>query len=106
MSRRYCSKRCKQAAITERRNARKRKAYVADVNRQAIYERDGWRCHLCGKKVKRHAAAPHPLAPTLDHVIPLARGGTHEPANVATAHFLCNSRKGAGGSGEQLMLIG
>lgn len=51
-------------------------------------------------------AVPHPRAAVLDHVIPLARGGTHEPANVRTACFLCNSIKGDGGGNEQLMLIG
>jgi len=51
---------------------------------------------------------PHPLAPTIDHLIPLADGGSDSPANVATAHFLCNSTKGErhGGGGDQLTLIG
>jgi 5-methylcytosine-specific restriction endonuclease McrA len=30
---------------------------------------------------------------TLDHVVPLAKGGTHEPANTQIAHAVCNSRK-------------
>lgn len=34
-------------------------------------------------------------APTLDHVIPLAKGGEHSRANVRCAHFICNSRRGA-----------
>jgi len=45
------------------------------------------------KKVMRGAVVPHPLAPTIDHVVPLAAGGLHEPANVQLAHFLCNARK-------------
>lgn len=32
---------------------------------------------------------------TLDHVVPLARGGEHSYRNVKLAHPLCNSRKGA-----------
>ncbi|MFE7947402.1 HNH endonuclease [Streptomyces sp. NPDC057426] len=89
-----------------RRRARERQAYVAPVDRKQIFERDRWRCHLCGKRVRRTAPAPHPLSPSIDHVIPLAVGGTHEPANVRTAHFLCNSLKAHRGGGEQLMLIG
>lgn len=38
---------------------------------------------------------PDRLAPTLDHIIPLAAGGTHEPSNCQCAHFSCNSAKGA-----------
>lgn len=92
--------------MRDRRRARKRKAFIAPVSRHAIFQRDKWTCHLCGKRVKRSEQAPHPLAPTIDHVIPLAVGGTHEPANCRTAHFLCNSTKSHGGGGEQLMLIG
>jgi hypothetical protein len=42
----------------------------------------------------------------MDHVIPLAKGGTHEPANVRCAHFLCNALKGDGAMGEQMLLFG
>jgi 5-methylcytosine-specific restriction endonuclease McrA len=38
---------------------------------------------------------PEPLAPTIDHIIALANGGTHEPTNVQCAHFICNATKGA-----------
>jgi 5-methylcytosine-specific restriction endonuclease McrA len=34
------------------------------------------------------------MAPTIDHVLALAAGGTHEMANVQAAHFICNSLKG------------
>jgi len=37
--------------------------------------------------------APHPLSMSIDHIIPLSRGGTHEPDNVQLAHFICNSIK-------------
>jgi 5-methylcytosine-specific restriction endonuclease McrA len=48
---------------------------------------------LCGEPLAMAEQVPHPLAPTIDHVIPLARGGWHAPDNVQAAHFLCNSRK-------------
>lgn len=93
----YCSIRCSRRINEQRYRARKKSAYVADVSPVKIFERDGWRCQLCGKKVKRDKVVPHPLAPVLDHVIPLAAGvdagGTHEPANTQCAHFLCNSIK-------------
>ena len=74
--------------------------------RQKVFERDHWVCQLCRRKVNRTATAPHPKAPVIDHVIPLNKGGTHEPANVQCAHFICNSIKGDRGGGEQLALIG
>lgn len=84
----------------------KKLAFVEVVYRYRIFERDGWKCRLCDRKVDRDAVTPSPLAPTLDHVVPLSEGGTHEPANVQCAHFICNSRKGVRGVAEQLALIG
>jgi hypothetical protein len=89
----------------DRRRARKRDAFVEVVYRKKVFERDGYRCHLCGKRTNPNRPVPHPKAPTIDHIIPLAAGGTHEPLNCRTACFLCNSRKGNRGGGEQLMLI-
>lgn len=76
-----------------RRRARLRDAHVAAVNRQAIFRRDDWICWICKKHVDQLAGPQSDAAPSLDHVIPLANGGTHEPSNVRTAHRGCNSRR-------------
>lgn len=105
----YCDRKCHNKASKSRRRAVKAGAFVEDVNRNAIFERDKWTCKLCDKKLKRNAAVPHPLAPTIDHIIPMGDKryrGTHEPANVQAAHFYCNSSKGNRGGGEQLALVG
>jgi 5-methylcytosine-specific restriction endonuclease McrA len=88
------------------RRARKKKAFRGRVYTKQVYERDNWRCQLCGKKVRRSVVVPHPLAPVLDHIVPLAVGGAHEMANVQCAHFLCNSRKGMAAMNDQLRLLG
>lgn len=90
----------------ERRRARKRNGYVADVYRKRVFELDAYKCHLCGRRCDPTKSVPHPRAPTVDHVIPLAAGGTHEPANCRTACFRCNAIKGDRGGGEQLALLG
>lgn len=71
----------------------KRDAFVEPVFRARVFERDGWVCQLCGDPVDRDAAVPHPRAVTIDHVVPLARGGKHEMSNAQTACFLCNCLK-------------
>lgn len=93
---RYCSVTCAKRAHKDTREARQRGATIERVHRQRVYERDGWVCQLCRRPVKRDAQVPHPLAPTLDHIIPLAAGGAHAYANVQLAHFLCNSTKSDG----------
>lgn len=34
------------------------------------------------------------MSPSIDHVIPLSRGGAHAMGNVQSAHLRCNSSKG------------
>ncbi|MFV8317041.1 HNH endonuclease [Mycobacterium sp. 23] len=105
----YCSTECKHADIWDRRRARLAAATDAEsepVQRWRIFDRDRYRCHLCGRKTDKTKTVPHPHAPTIDHLIPIALGGRHEPANCACACFLCNSRKAATGAGDQLALIG
>lgn len=107
-----CSTECFQAkrrdaahAARHRRRALKRSAFVAPVYRKKVFESDGYRCHICNKMTNRNAKVPHPMAPTLDHLVPLAKGGTHEPINCRTAHFLCNATKGDRLAGDQLLLF-
>jgi hypothetical protein len=91
----YCSRRCTTRAGNDVRKQRVRAARTEDVWRSKVYRRDRWCCQLCGDPVDRDAQVPHPLAPTLDHILPLSLGGEHSYGNVQLAHFICNSRKGA-----------
>lgn len=77
------------------RRARESGAFVSAVNRNEIFERDGYVCQLCGGGVLPFVPHYHPLHPTIDHIIPLAAGGTHEPGNTQTAHNGCNASKGS-----------
>lgn len=81
-------------AKNNRRRARLLDAFVAHVDPQAIWDRDGGICQLCDEPIDPGLAWPDPMSKTLDHVLPLATGGTHEPANVQLAHALCNCIKG------------
>ena len=89
-----------------RRRARRYGVPYEPVAKQRVFERDGWRCRLCGGRILRDKACPHPRSPSLDHIVPMARGGGHTYDNVQAAHFLCNSLKGDGSVGSQLLLLG
>lgn len=102
---RYCSDHCSSKARASRRRARTRGVEHEPYARTAIFERDGWRCHLCKRRVVRAQVVPHPQSPVIDHLIPIADGGPDTPGNVATAHFMCNSvRRDVGQA--QLLLFG
>lgn len=97
----------RRQANHERRRALKLGATVGEpFTNIEIFERDGWKCGLCGKRVDRNLRHPDPLSSSLDHVVPLSVGGAHARENVQLAHLTCNVRKGNRAQGEQLALIG
>lgn len=75
-------------ACSARRRARLCECPVNDLTGrqweeiQTLY---GHRCVYCGKKAKEL---------TMDHVVPLVKGGEHSFANVVPACRSCNSKKG------------
>jgi predicted nucleic acid-binding Zn ribbon protein len=103
----FCSDRCAINAAQRRRmheirsGCRQSDAFTL----REIAERDGWRCHICHRKVKDRPYLGKPGDPTIDHLVPLSAGGLHVRTNVALAHMLCNSRRNAAGTA-QLRLIG
>lgn len=90
----WCSNKCAVGASWTRRHMRERDAFVEDVPPYLVFERDGFVCQLCGEQLDMLAKVPELLAPTIDHVVPLSRGGKHEMSNAQSAHYSCNARKG------------
>ena len=81
--------------------------WISESDRLAIYERDGWKCKLCGKRVGKSYPPNHPRSPVLDHIVPRSIAADDAPSNLQLAHRVCNARKsnGVNGDGEQLMLL-
>lgn len=78
----------------ERRRARKKSnGVVDDFTNLEVFERDNWFCGICGLKVDGTLAWPDPMSASLDHIVPLSRGGSHTLDNVQCAHLVCNTRK-------------
>lgn len=71
-----------------------------------VFERDGWVCQLCHKKVDRELKWPDPGSASLDHIEPRALGGEHVLSNVHLAHLRCNLSKHTRAVNEQLLLVG
>jgi len=103
---RFCSPKCRAKADLIRnreaynrrnaeRRARERGARVGGerFTREQVFDRDGWICQLCLAPIDWNRTGRDPLAPSLDHVVPLDRGGTHTLDNVQAAHFACNCSK-------------
>ena len=82
----------KRARVT--RAIREKDAFVEEVDRATVCDRDNWTCHICGGPVDHTVDGNNPLGPSLDHVIPLSAGGAHSYDNVRLAHRKCNTVKG------------
>lgn len=65
---------------------KKRKKYSKNV-RKTIYINAGKRCQLCGKKLLLNQI-------TIDHIVPLSRGGADTVDNIQCAYKACNKMKG------------
>lgn len=97
----YCSKTCSKRMQNAARRAKRREAYVERLHWRVLFNEDGPNCYICGDPTDPTDSVPIKGAtliglayPTLDHIIPLSRGGSHERANVRLAHHYCNSVKG------------
>ncbi len=108
---RYCSLKCKAKTKDRRGGCNRRRARTFGVGhepirKELVFERDRWRCQMCGVKcAKSEQGGTHPLAPELDHRIPMAMGGDHSYANVQTSCRRCNGSKGARRAMGQLPLV-
>lgn len=92
---RCCSKPCRRAIDrrkyrhaygSHRHRARHYGVEYKSVKRTDIFRRDGYRCQCCGRKTKRkHRRSDgtvDPLAATLDHIVPMVKGGGHVESNL------------------------
>jgi 5-methylcytosine-specific restriction endonuclease McrA len=77
-----------------KRRLRVENAFVEYVDTQAVWMRDQGMCQICGEGVSKWRRFPHPESPSVDHIVPLARGGEHSMANVQLTHLRCNLSKG------------
>ncbi|MCD9186704.1 MAG: HNH endonuclease [Pyrinomonadaceae bacterium] len=69
------------------RRARKLNApVIIPFTKREIINRDGLNCYICKTLLTERTA-------TIDHVIPLSRGGFHCPNNAKIACLKCNQEK-------------
>src|SRR5581483_6786154 len=59
---------------------------ISASDRAAVYERDDYTCQYCGLRLGEEQRS-------IDHLVPVSRGGLDEITNYITACRSCNSRK-------------
>ncbi len=84
------------AARDARRRLRKQQNTPGPVElftRDELGERDGWVCQLCFEPVDPTLVWPDPRSQSLDHIVPISKGGAHVRENCQIAHLECNVAK-------------
>lgn len=89
-----CAKRPHVLFASGRRRALEHGRVVGRFDPVDVFVRDGWTCQLCLGLIDPLARRPNPLSPSLDHAVPITRGGDHVFENVRASHLICNFWKG------------
>lgn len=76
-------------------SAKRRKVYACgdEIDSVTLFELFGWTCIICKEEIDRRRRCPDWRAATVEHIVPLASGGTHTWDNVGPAHYKCNMDK-------------
>jgi hypothetical protein len=94
-----------RADAEARRRVRLAGGLTEVYSRLEIADRDRWICQICRKRIGRKYTWPHPRSFSIDHIVPVSKGGDDVKANVQASHLVCNELKNARGT-DQLRLIG
>lgn len=102
----YCSKRCSKRKENRRKEIKKRKARMNgqvdySITIEKLIQKEKNVCYLCGGQCDvndfntndRGSFIVGHNYPSIEHVVPIAKGGTHTWDNVKLAHHYCNSIK-------------
>lgn len=102
----FCSEECmkKQAnSVSKDKRLKKMRSRIVDrdITLKGLYRRDKGRCQICGMicdwndyEVREGGAfIANGNYPSIDHIVPLAKGGKHEWANIQLACRKCNTIK-------------
>lgn len=76
--------------------------YDRSISVKALIDRVGIKCSICGKDTilsdhyfKNGTFVAGEEYPSVDHIMPISKGGTHSWDNVQLAHRRCNTKKKA-----------
>jgi len=84
----------KARAKWQLRKARKKSNGAYEyVDYITVAERDRWVCQICQEEVDPEIKHPDRQSGSLDHVVPLSKGGAHTYDNTQLAHLFCNMKK-------------
>lgn len=80
---------------SQNRRALKLGATIGEIDLDALWESQAGLCGICGDYIDRDVRWPDPMSASVDHIVPLSKGGAHAQFNLQWTHLGENSAKGA-----------
>ena len=90
----FCSAQCNSRAHSAGRRKKVGDRY-SPVFKALLVARDGFECGICGHVLDLSTQHPDPRFASVDHILPLSKGGGHDMANLRLACLTCNCSRGA-----------
>ena len=99
----YCSNTCRDKVHNQSHDTKRRILITSnmidkDISVEGIFRRDKGICQICGKPcnyndfiIKDGTFIAGGDYPSVDHIVPLSKGGEHSWVNVRLAHRRCNT---------------
>lgn len=79
-----------RAKTVKRQQAGIRPSRIVVEQLVAVY---GAVCYLCSEPIDLTVPRTSAMGATVDHIMPLSKGGTDDFENLQLAHWVCNNRK-------------
>jgi len=93
---------CRNCALVRRRERyrvktakRQKVSQPVRISADVLIERDGNLCRLCDTEIDLNVPRNSRWGATIDHIVPLSKGGADELENLQLAHWICNIKKGS-----------
>ena len=97
----YSGRFCRNCSLVKRRERYRLKTANRQkimnpirVSADALIQRDGNVCHICLTEIDLMLARNSRFGATIDHVVPVSKGGADTLDNMRLAHWICNIKKG------------
>ena len=88
-----CAKKSQQANYRKKTVKRQGIVKPAYIWHELVLETYGFICYLCDSPIDMKLPRTSKRGATIDHVVPISRGGVDELENLRLVHWECNNRK-------------
>lgn len=88
-----CTKEARSARYRIKTVKRQKVSKPHRISHERVIEEYGSNCFICGAAIDLDLPRTHRYGLTVDHLMPISKGGTDELGNLRPAHWICNIKK-------------